>query len=323
MIDANRLLPLLGAVADHGKPDVFHINWLHRHFVTGSRLVTTLLAFRLLFELVALRLMGVELVWTVHNLVEHSRRLPRLELAVRRVAAQLCDRIIVHCDSARELVVDTYRLPATTAERVEVVPHGNYLDSYPDDIGRERARESLGFDDGETVYLYFGLIRRYKNVPELVRTFSTIDDPDARLLVVGNPMRDDLEREVRALCERDDRATCVLEFVPDEEIQRYMNAADAVVLPFDDVLTSGTAILAMSFGKALVAPRAGCVAELLDGDDTLGYAPENPDGLRESLLAALDADLEAAGERNHDIALSLDWAGIADRTVRVYARGAR
>ncbi|MFD1514914.1 glycosyltransferase [Halomarina rubra] len=323
MIGADRPLPLLGAVRDYGRPDVFHINWLHRHFVTDSSVLTTLLAFRLLFELVVLRALGVEIVWTVHNLVEHSRRTPRLELVVRRAAAMLCDRIIVHCESARELVVDTYRLPDSTADRIEVVPHGHYIDSYPNEVSVEAAREDLGYEDDHTVYLYFGLIRPYKNVPDLVRTFSTIDDPDARLLVVGNPMGDDLESEVRALCSRDDRVTCELRFVPDEEIQRYMNAADAVVLPFEEVLTSGTAILAMSYGKALIAPRAGCVAELLDGDDTLGYAPRDPDGLRSSLVAASSVDLDAAGRYNHELAATLDWEGIADRTVRAYARGAR
>jgi glycosyltransferase involved in cell wall biosynthesis len=323
MVGADRALPLLGAVRAHGRPDVFHVNWLHRHFVTGSSALTALLAFRLLFELLVLRAVGVELVWTVHNLVEHSRRTPRLELAVRRVAAQLCDRIIVHCESARELVVDTYRLPASTADRIEVVPHGHYIDSYPNEVDRETARESLGLDDDQTVFLYFGLIRSYKNVPDLVRTFASIDDPDARLLVVGNPMSDRLGAEVQALCTRDDRITCVLEFVPDEEIQRYMNAADAVVLPFEEVLTSGTAILAMSFGRALVAPRAGCVAELLDGNDELGYQPSNPDGLRQSMLAALDADLDTMGAANHRHVRTLDWEGIADRTVRAYARGAR
>ncbi|MWG35825.1 glycosyltransferase [Halomarina oriensis] len=325
MVGADRVLPLLGAVRTHGRPDIFHVNWLHRHFVTGSSLLTAVLAFRLLFELLVLRALGVELVWTVHNLVEHSRRTPRLELAVRRLAAQLCDRIIVHCESARDLVVDTYRLPAATAERIEVVPHGHYIDSYPNEVSRETARESLGYDDDQTVFLYFGLIRSYKNVPNLVRTFSSIDDPDARLLVVGNPMSEELATEVRTLCERDDRVACVLQFVPDGEIQQYMNAADAVVLPFEEVLTSGTAILAMSFGRALVAPRAGCVAELIDADDPLGYQPSNPGGLRQSLCTALDedADVDAVGRANRELVTTLDWNGIADRTVRAYARGAR
>lgn len=323
MIGTDAPLPLLDAVRRNGRPDVFHINWLHRHFVTDSKLLTSVLALRLLFELVVLRAAGVELVWTVHNLVEHSRRTPRLELAVRRIAARLCDRILVHCESARELVVETYRLPESTQRRIEVIPHGHYIDSYPNRIDRSTARNSLGFDDGQTVYLYFGLIRSYKNVPNLVRTFTELDDPDARLLVVGNPMSERLETEVRALCAKDDRISCVLEFVPDEDIQHFMNAADAVVLPFEEVLTSGTAILAMSFGRALIAPRAGCVAELLDGDDMLGYPPDDPDGLYRSLVAALDADLESLGEHNRERACTLDWDGIADRTVRAYARGAR
>ena len=49
-----------------------------------------------------------------------------------------------------------------------------------------------------------------------------------------------------------------LRYIPDAELQVWLRAADVVVLPFRDILTSGSAILALSFGRAVVAPALGC-----------------------------------------------------------------
>ena len=320
MVETDRLLPLVGAVYDCGRPAVFHIHWLHRHFVADSRLLTALLGVRLLLELLVLRALSVPVVWTVHNLSDHENRSPRTERATRHGAARLCDQLIVHCESARESVVGAYGLPEAVAERIEVVPHGHYIDSYRNDVSRRAARDQFGYDDDRTLFVYFGLIRPYKNVSDLIRTFREIDNEEARLLIVGNPWNDEMERRIRRLAARDDRVDTVLEFVPDEDIQLYMNAADVTVFPFEEVLTSGTTLLAMSFGRAVIAPRAGCVSELVGESGGVTYDPDDADGLHRAMKAALDADLDAMGEHNLEIVSTFDWASIGCRTARVYGR---
>jgi glycosyltransferase involved in cell wall biosynthesis len=312
--------PLLGALRRHGRPELFHVHWLHRHFVTDSSVLTLLLGLRLLFELVVLRLLDIDVVWTVHNLCDHEYRSPRTERGVRHGAARLCDRIVVHCEAAREEVCRAYRLPDHVESRIDVVPHGHYVGSYRDDVTRSEARDRLNYEESETVFLYFGLIRPYKNVPDLVRTFSTIDDEDARLLIVGNPWSDALEREISDLCAHDDRVDEVLEFVPDDDIQLYMNAADVTVFPFSEVLTSGTTMLGMSFARPVVAPRKGCVGELVDEAGGFSYDPENPNGLRESLEAALSTDLDGMGRYNREKVDRYDWGLVARKTDRTYQR---
>jgi glycosyltransferase involved in cell wall biosynthesis len=76
--------------------------------------------------------------------------------------------------------------------------------------------------------------------------------------------------------------------VPDTELQTYLNACDAVVLPHRTVLNSGGLQLAWSFGRPVIARRAGCltgqVAEpagrLFDGQDELRTALRAIDQLR-------------------------------------------
>jgi beta-1,4-mannosyltransferase len=84
------------------------------------------------------------------------------------------------------------------------------------------------------------------------------------------------------------------------------------------VLTSGSAILAMSFGKALVAPRLGCLPELVPVDGGVLYDPADPDGLGSALRSTLARDLASAGERNLERARELAWGPIAAATARLY-----
>lgn len=320
--DPNKWLPITVAFARKGVPDVLHLHWIHRFFVTSNPLLTAVLGIRLTIELFIARLLGVDVVWTVHNLMDHERRSPTVEVVFRHVVARLCGRLVVHCDAAKERVVEAYRLPPSVAERIDVVPHGHYIHSYPSWMSRKRARSKLGYGSDETVFLYFGMIRPYKNVPELVETFQRLSAADVRLLVVGNPWNEEMHEAVETACADDDRVTCVLKFVPDEEIQRYMNAADAAVLPFSEVLTSGSALLTMSFGQALVAPRDGCVSELLEDGGGVGYDPDDESGLFEALQRAAEADLEEMGERNRELVATFDWGDIARETRRVYLRAA-
>src|SRR5690606_40109602 len=105
---------------------------------------------------------------------------------------------------------------------------------------------------------------------------------NAELVIAGAPLNAQVEKDVR------DAATSQHvhlhpHFVPDAEIQVYMNAADAVVLPYHDVLTSGAVVLAMSFGKACIAARIGCIPDMLDDAGAILYDPDRSDGRREAL----------------------------------------
>lgn len=313
---------ILGAVQKEGLPDVVHLHWLHSFMISKNPIKSATGIFRLLCELLILKSKGVTIVWTVHNVLEHRKRSPRLEKLIKHLVVRLSDRVIVHCSAARETIVQAYRLPQKAAHKCRVIPHGHYIDSYPNDQTQAEARTALGgeFDDSQIVYLYFGQIRPYKNIPTLIKNFKKIDEPNVRLMIVGNPWDEDEAERVHDLSKSDDRIHTVFEFVPDDEIQLYMNAADVVVLPFEEVLTSGSALLAMSFGKALIAPRIGCVDELLDPDGGFAYKPKTEGGLLRAIEQASNADLEAMGTYNYRKANQFDWGMIARRTCSVYSQ---
>lgn len=326
------LLPFSRLAADEGLPDVLHMHFFTPFMIVGNErlrkfrlgaLVTLVLGVGLLVDIALLRLRGVATVWTVHDLVNHERRYLRIERFVKHVAARfLFDRIVVHCGTAGEEFRRTFSLPASTGERTVVIPHGHFLDDYPNRVDSEVAREHLDLPEDAVVYVFFGWIRPYKNVPRLVDHFKSIDDDRARLLVVGSTRSEALERTIRSESDDDDRIRTILEFVPDDDVQYYMNAADAVVLPFRteerSLLTSGSVLLAMGFGNAIVAPDMGCVGELLGDEGGVCYDRDAVDQPLSGMRDLLDADLDAMGEYNRRTVEALDWETIGERTHHTY-----
>ena len=181
---------------------------------------------------------------------------------------------------------------------MQVVPHGNYEGVYPDTMDRPTAREALGLEPDARVFLFLGQIRRYKGVEDLLDAFRTLEARDARLVVAGKLHYPGLEESLRDHAGDDPRIKLLPVLVPDDRMQVFLRAADAMVLPYRDVLTSGSAILAMTFGVPVLAPRIGCLPETLEECGIL-YDPDRKDGLRAALLEALDADVgrSASGRR--------------------------
>jgi glycosyltransferase involved in cell wall biosynthesis len=313
-----RLLPILGALREHGRPDVLHLHWIYPFTIGKHRPLTLAKGIQFLLELAVVRLLGVRIVWTVHNLEEHERRAPRLDRWYRHLLVRLSGRLIVHCESARTAVVDAYDLSPALREKIQIVPHGHYIDCYTDETTPAAARAELDVDRDTTLFLYFGRIREYKNVPALVSAFKQLDRSDATLLVVGSPRNAEVAARITARCDPDDNVRTEFRFVPEDEIQVYMNAADVVTLPFSELLTSGSTMLAMSFGNPVVVPAIGCVDTLVTGDCGFTFDPTVDGSLRDVLAQTMDADLEAVGAANYARAAEFDWGPIGAETASLY-----
>jgi glycosyltransferase involved in cell wall biosynthesis len=71
--------------------------------------------------------------------------------------------------------------------------------------------------------------------------------------------------------------------IADDDMQVLLNAADCVVLPYNEVLTSGAAMLAMSFGRPVVAPDLGGVRDYVDEASGALYDVSDPAGLMQAM----------------------------------------
>lgn len=165
-----------------------------------------------------------------------------------------------------------------------------------------------------------GKVRPYKGVFELIESFTDLNIPETQLIIAGKPVDEAMKNSIKKQISGAKNIEFIPDFIPDEQIQIYMNACDAVIFPYRDILTSGAIILAMSFAKACIAPRKGCIGELLDDMGSFLYDGENQEGLGEAIKKAVTQkhELLQMGAHNLQLAQKLAWSGIAEQTFRVY-----
>ncbi len=197
-----------------------------------------------------------------------------------------------------------------------MVPHGHYRDSYPSTLTPGEARGRLGIDTATPVLLHFGLLRPYKNVPHLVSTFAQAALPDALLLIAGKPFDDQVRGDVEAAAAAVPGVRLELRYIRPDEVQLFFLAADLVVLPYQRILNSGAALLALSFARPVLVPSMGSMVEHQEdfGDDWIRlYEGElRADDLRAALAWA------RTGERGQPDIDHLDWRNLALKTKLIY-----
>lgn len=322
-VGRHTFLEILRAWLSHGRPDVIHQHWTHNFL--GQRANGTVARFgRLraalfLGQLRLLRVLGVRVVWTVHNLGHHERLGDGgQDMRVHKRLVGIADAVICHCDAAADAVTHEYGLAERDRRKLHVIPHGNYVHAYGPLVDRATARDRLGLPADARILLFVGAIRAYKGVGDLMSAFGQLRDPDLRLVIAGRPFGARTGPALEAQAATDPRVDLRLGFVPDDELPVLLGAADVVVLPFRDILTSGSAVLAMSYARAVVAPSLGCLPETLDHEGAVLYDAQSPDGLVHALGDALARDLEAMGAHNAERAQRLAWGPIAAATAALY-----
>jgi beta-1,4-mannosyltransferase len=311
-------LPVLGALKDSGPVDVLHIHWTHTFIFGPKKPLPYYHGWRFVLGLAVARARGIRIVWTLHNLLDHEPRNRRAEFFFRRRIAKLADAVLVHCRYALEAAIRAYGLSCEEAGKFRVIPHPNFIGVYDDTVTEAEARAALGLPESDLIFLFFGNIRSYKGVFELVDAFRKFPFPRAQLLIVGRPADDDTAHALAEAISGDARIRTDARFVEMSEVQIFFRAADFVVFPYREVLTSGSVLLAMSFAKAIVVPRLGCIPETVDDEFAILYEPNGPENLLEALVTAAGCDAAAMGVASRRRAEQLTWEEAARISALAY-----
>lgn len=265
--------------------------------------------------LLAAKLRGTRIIYTVHNLRPHeenSRFYILLDRLARRLLISAADRIHVHNRYTQKMLATRYG----RCENVEVVPIGSYAGWYPNDVQRSVARRRLGLDDHTFVYLFLGLLRPYKGIEELIHAFERVNDPNKRLLIVGQMYRPEYATTLTQLVDGTEAIRIVPEFIPDDELQWYLNACDVFVLPYQNVTTSSAVMLALTFGRPVVAPAITSFPEVVTPVAGVLYDTESPSGLEDGLRKA--GRRRWSEEDILDYARRYEWSRLAPQLADLY-----
>jgi glycosyltransferase involved in cell wall biosynthesis len=252
-------------------PDVVVFQWWHPITALSSWYVAR-----------RARRAGARVVFVCHNAWPHegfpfARGLTRLALRTAHSILALSDPV---ASELRSL------LPKMS---VSVIPHPPFsvLEPMPDsplNLWQDRIDAPV---DAKIV-LFFGNVRPYKGVRDLIDAFAHVAASTNAVLVVAGTFFESID-DYRGRVEElglGDSVRLFDEYVPNEEVAPLFELSDLVVLPYRSASQSGVIPLAATFRKPVVATTAGGLPDALAGAGIV-VPPEDPNALGAAIVRAL------------------------------------
>jgi len=160
----------------------------------------------------------------------------------------------------------------------------------------KKLKQDLGFDEDSFVLLFFGYVRKYKGLDILIEAFPKIlsVNPNAKLLIVGE-FYDDPKESTELIKKRklEEKVKVINQFVPNEEVAKYYQASDLVILPYRSATQSGILNVAYGFYKPVIVTDVGGLAEFVDEGKT-GFVvkPNSPEAIADGVQKFLSSKVQ-------------------------------
>ncbi|HVA99848.1 MAG TPA: glycosyltransferase family 4 protein [Acidimicrobiales bacterium] len=262
--------------------------------------------------------LGFEIVGTAHELLPLEQVFED-DFRARDFLLSKASAVIALSDATAA------ELNALGAGYVRVIRMGSYGDPNPVRLTTEEARASFGFDHDDVAAVLLGRIEGYKGADLLLLAAKQLP-PTSRIkvLLVGSCSDSRYRKELNRLAtEAGKKVAMRLEWVPDDDVARYLQASDMAAFPFREVINSGSVRLAQSFVRPVVIPDLPALGDV-PNSTAIRFEPRNDQGV-EPLVAALRQaeQLSAAEYRDMSItaltwASRIDWATTAHETIETY-----
>ena len=177
--------------------------------------------------------------------------------AARRMWAAV-PRVVLHSESERDAFRQSFGVPG---ERVSVVDHGADFVRYTS-ADKAAARAVLGIPEAQFMFLSIGFIQPHKGFDRAVRAFAGLGELGCRLDVVGSVRVEeqaylDHHEELARLTAATPGATLHTRWLSDEEFDRWLVAADVVVLPYRFIWSSSVLERAALYGRPTIVTAVG------------------------------------------------------------------
>jgi D-inositol-3-phosphate glycosyltransferase len=318
-----RILAYYGRLIQYAavaRPTLFHILWNNKFELFDRTLL-----------MLYYRLLGKKIVFTAHN-VNAAQRDSRDNLLNRlslRFQYRMSDHIFVHTERMKAALLADFDVPAT---KVSVIPFGINNVFPRTQITSAMAKQRVGVHDDEKTVLFFGQIAPYKGLEYLVAAMAELRPRrgDFKLIIAGRPKPgnepywDQIRQEISRAGLRE-HVIEKIEFIPDDEVELYLKAADVVVIPYTHIFQSGVPFLAYSYGLPVVATDVGSLREdIIDGKTGFICRPRDPVDLAKCLetyfASALYHQLETRRQEIQDFANEKhSWTKVGEITQAVYS----
>ncbi len=248
------------------------------------------------------------LVFICHNVLPHEAKWWDPWLA--RLALRWGTRLIVQ--SAEE---EKRLLSFLARAQVVVAPHPVYDMFAHERIPKEKAREQLELPPNVPVLLFFGIVREYKGLRDLL---TALPDVRARLgrviLIVAGEFWQD-KRPYLQMIEQLGLSDSVLvedRYIPNEDVALYFSAADVLVAPYRQVTGSGALQMARGFDIPVVTTYITQDRKATDDETSLLVSPGDTRALADAVVRFFATSPDPPTSRRDDAPDASPWDQLMD-----------
>ncbi|GIV65412.1 MAG: glycosyl transferase family 1 [Bellilinea sp.] len=190
-----------------------------------------------------------KVVFLIHNVLPHETRFFDPWLA--RWTLSQGGGFIVQAESQRKKLKEL--LPRAEPLLVEHPLYDQFADKRMD---KSEARRRLGLPEDRPVLLFFGIVRPYKGLRNLIEALALVyQEGYSPLLVVAGEFWENVEDYQKRIKDLglEDAVRIYNYYIPNEEVPVFFSAADVFVAPYTGGTQSGALKIAMAFGLPVVA----------------------------------------------------------------------
>ena len=196
---------------------------------------------------------------------------------------------------------------------VSQYPHPLY-DHYGEAIDKKSAALTLNLDSDRNYLLFFGLVRPYKGLSQLLSAFAKIASilPNLDLIIAGE-FYESVDIYLRIIRDKNLSERVILrnDFIPDAEVAPYFSISDLVMLPYISATQSGVGRIATHFSKPILVTDVGSLAQMTNNGETGLVVECNSDGIANGILNfyndQLASDFKSRIEKQK---YSVTWLGL-------------
>jgi beta-1,4-mannosyltransferase len=300
------------------KVSTVHFHWLDR---AGGRfsIRTLKLAWQLTIICLLLfaRIFNMNTVWTVHDLKAHNSG--NQQFFFYRLVASLVNSLIGHSPNAVDSISSSYDV---SQAKVHFIPHGLYPRAF--DVSAENILNASPYSS-KLRLIYFGHVSPYKGLDILASALQIaskrLGDQSPDITIIGNLNRSKYPL-LAAQLGQCSNLKIISKFVDYDSLNKYLEKADLVVLPFRYTLTSGSLVYALSAGKPVLVSSIDSLAYYLSPSFSFTFEPNSAISLAEQLVLICNnysaRKLQSMGVLARRFAMTLDWDTVARQTSSLY-----
>ena len=137
-----------------------------------------------------------------------------------------------------------------------------------DDVTKLSSLKSLNLDPRFKYILFFGQIKKVKNLDLLLNAFSDIN-MDVKLIIAGKVWKDNFDDYQKIIKDKNlsDRVVLDIQFISDQKREVYFKCADLMVLPYKEIYQSGVLLMAMSYGIPTLVSNIAPFKEIISHNE--------------------------------------------------------